>query len=216
MAFVSFLLTSGGPVVAVLLLFSVAALAVVLWKLAFWWRTPLSDPAAEAALAALERGERAAARRALEGAGTPRARLVAEGLRLAVELGERDLLRQELERRARRRWLAALGQLRILEAVAGAAPLLGLFGTVLGMIEAFAALERAGSAVDPALLAGGIWEALLTTAVGLAVALPASLAHGFLEGRAEALAERLSDDLGRLLAALERPAAPVRAEQVAP
>jgi biopolymer transport protein ExbB len=55
--------------------------------------------------------------------------------------------------------------------------LLGLFGTVLGMVEAFRQLELAGSQVDPAVLSGGIWQALLTTAVGLAVAIPAVLAH---------------------------------------
>ena len=57
-----------------------------------------------------------------------------------------------------------------MEVVASISPLLGLFGTVLGMIKAFLNLEKAGSQIDPALLAGGIWEALLTTAFGLVVA----------------------------------------------
>ena len=60
-----------------------------------------------------------------------------------------------------------------------AAPLLGLLGTVLGMIEAFRQLEAAGTRVNPSLLAGGIWEALITTAAGLVVAIPASLGHSF-------------------------------------
>ena len=63
------------------------------------------------------------------------------------------------------------------------APLLGLFGTVLGMIDAFRALQSAGTAVDPTVLAGGIWVALLTTAAGLAVAMPTSLLLTWLESR---------------------------------
>lgn len=66
------------------------------------------------------------------------------------------------------------------------APLLGLFGTVLGMISAFQALQEAGSQVDPSILAGGIWVALLTTAVGLAVAMPTSVVLSWLEARMDA------------------------------
>ena len=61
--------------------------------------------------------------------------------------------------------------IRVLEAVVQAAPMLGLLGTVVGMIEAFAALAATTGAADPAVLAGGIWTALLTTAIGLSVAI---------------------------------------------
>ena len=60
---------------------------------------------------------------------------------------------------------------------------MGLFGTVLGMIDAFRALQNAGTSVDPSLLAGGIWVALLTTAAGLAVAMPTSLILNWFEAR---------------------------------
>jgi biopolymer transport protein ExbB len=63
----------------------------------------------------------------------------------------------------------------VLELISTIAPLLGLLGTVLGMIAAFQALQESGSRADPAILAGGIWEALLTTAAGMAVAIPASI-----------------------------------------
>jgi biopolymer transport protein ExbB len=72
---------------------------------------------------------------------------------------------------------------RLLDTVAQIAPLLGLFGTVLGMIDAFQSLQAGGSSVDPSLLAGGIWVALLTTAVGLAVAMPTSMVLAWLESR---------------------------------
>ena len=70
--------------------------------------------------------------------------------------------------------------------MAQVAPLLGLFGTVLGMIEAFRALQEAGAQVDPSLLAGGIWVALLTTAAGLAVAMPTAMVLSWFEGRMDA------------------------------
>jgi len=67
-------------------------------------------------------------------------------------------------------------RLDFLATVATAAPLMGLLGTVVGMISTFSNLAASGN-VDINMLAGGIWQALLTTAAGLAVALPALLAH---------------------------------------
>ena len=67
-------------------------------------------------------------------------------------------------------------RLDFLATVATAAPLIGLLGTVLGMIKAFSKLSASGN-VDITMLAGGIWQALLTTAAGLSVAIPALIAH---------------------------------------
>jgi biopolymer transport protein ExbB len=75
--------------------------------------------------------------------------------------------------------------LRPLELLGNMSPLVGLLGTVLGMIQAFAQLELAGSQVDPSLLAGGIWEALMTTAFGLMVAIPAVAAFQLFDSRIE-------------------------------
>lgn len=83
------------------------------------------------------------------------------------------------------------GGIRTLEVIATTSPLLGLLGTVLGMIEAFQALEAAGNKVDPAILSGGIWAALLTTAVGLIVAVPAVFGMNFLERKLERLHHHL-------------------------
>ena len=95
---------------------------------------------------------------------------------------------------------------RLLDSVAQLAPLLGLFGTVLGMISAFQALQEAGSQVDPSILAGGIWVALLTTAVGLAVAMPTSLLLTWFESRVA----RESELLERALTIVLNPAPLVR------
>lgn len=89
---------------------------------------------------------------------------------------------------------AALVEIPMLErrigsiaAIAQAAPLLGLLGTVLGMIATFGLIQAEGPYVDASLMSGGMWEALLTTAAGLAIAVPAHLAHHFLSGRVRAL-----------------------------
>ena len=89
---------------------------------------------------------------------------------------------------------AALTELPVLErrmgalaAIAQVAPLLGLLGTVLGMLRAFHAFTLGGNYATPAALSGGMWEALLATAFGLAVAVPTHLAHHFLRGRVRVL-----------------------------
>ena len=89
---------------------------------------------------------------------------------------------------------------RGLDVVATLAPLLGLLGTVLGMIEAFRELEAAGGRADPGLLAGGIWEALLTTAAGLTIAIPAAAVVHWIDGVVEQVRFDTEDLLTRLFA----------------
>ena len=85
----------------------------------------------------------------------------------------------------------------MIEQVAYLAPLLGLLGTVLGIIEVFQGLAAHADA-SAGTLAGGIWEALLTTAVGLCVAVPFAIVHAALENRIERFRARLEDALTRL------------------
>ena len=73
--------------------------------------------------------------------------------------------------------------LRGLATIASLAPLLGLLGTVIGMIRAFIQIETHGGNVNASLLAGGIWEALLTTAAGLSVAIPCLLFFNLFQGK---------------------------------
>lgn len=93
---------------------------------------------------------------------------------------------EELGRQTALVELAAMSKrMRLLEAVVQAAPMLGLLGTVIGMIDAFGTLAVSQGAVDPALLASGIWTALTTTAVGLAIALITFFIANLLESRIE-------------------------------
>lgn len=76
--------------------------------------------------------------------------------------------------------------LRLLDLVGMIAPLLGLLGTVLGMIQSFRSLELAAGSANASILAGGIWQALLTTAAGLIVAIPALVGASYLASRVTA------------------------------
>ncbi|MFC3567963.1 MotA/TolQ/ExbB proton channel family protein [Paracoccus sp. TOH] len=93
---------------------------------------------------------------------------------------------EELARQVALAELVQMGaRMRLLEAVAQMAPMLGLLGTVIGMIDAFGNLALSQQTSDPRLLAGGIWTALTTTAAGLAIALVAYFVSAWLEGRIE-------------------------------
>ncbi len=78
------------------------------------------------------------------------------------------------------------------------APLLGLLGTVLGMIQSFRSLEMAEGAANASILAGGIWQALLTTAAGLVVAIPAVIGAAILQSRVEAGTSEMERVIGRV------------------
>lgn len=95
--------------------------------------------------------------------------------------------------------------LGVLSFFAQVAPLLGLLGTVVGMVSLFMSLQGAGAGnVEVAQLASGIWKALLTTAAGLSVAVPALAAHTYLAGRTDGLRLQLSDVAERILYAVPR------------
>ena len=175
------LVEMGGPVIALIAAVSVATLAVILYKL---WQFRASGVgrhhALRAAVAEWDRGEARAARRTLEGSRSYLAPVIARAFAADPEDAKAT---RRIEAEAEARFARLERGFRFLDTVAQVAPLLGLFGTVLGMIEAFRALQEAGAQVDPSLLAGGIWVALLTTAAGLAVAMPASVVLSWFESR---------------------------------
>lgn len=83
-----------------------------------------------------------------------------------------------------------LGTLAVLGNIS---PLLGLLGTVVGMIKAFMVVEQMGGRVNASLLAGGIWEAMLTTAFGLIVAIPLMIFHNYLLGKLHGIQSDLEE-----------------------
>lgn len=107
--------------------------------------------------------------------------------------------RERIERDAAEHIERARSRIQSLELIGTLAPLVGLLGTVLGMIEAFQALQAAGDRVEPSVLSGGIWKALITTAAGLMVAIPVVAAAHYLERRVALMKSAMESALTRLL-----------------
>lgn len=203
-------LDRGGVVVWVIGALSVIALAVILWKVWRLWAMGVwSRSKTPQAVDLWLRGDTEAAVRLLAGRQGARARLARFVMAAGVdERLDATALREAATLEARRLLAEARSGLRFLDLTATVAPLLGLLGTVLGMIAAFQALQEAGAQADPAALAGGIWEALLTTAAGMAVAIPAAVALSWFEGLIDGLRLDMEAAATRIVAV--RPGLPVR------
>lgn len=189
------LMQLGGAAIWAIAALSVIAVAIALWKL---WRFALlgvwSGRRSRAAVVLWQAGQEAAALSEVAGARGLRARLVHAAMRACQEPRLTTMAAEaETERVARALLAEARCGLRPLDLIATIAPLLGLLGTVLGMIGAFRTLQEAGARADPAALAGGIWEALLTTAAGMGVAIVASVALSWFDSIVEALRHDMED-----------------------
>ncbi|HIC91605.1 MAG TPA: MotA/TolQ/ExbB proton channel family protein [Syntrophaceae bacterium] len=120
---------------------------------------------------------------------------VAKVLAVGIENHENNPQGREMAiSRAGSQELRRLGKnLRSLAIIANVTPLLGLLGTVTGMIKAFIKIQELAGRADATVLAGGIWEALITTAAGLIVAIPAMCAHQYFEGRIDDMALEMKE-----------------------
>ncbi len=164
----------GGILMWPLLALSVAALAILFERGIAFSTFRLPDAEAERALIAAARDGDATAAREIAAAQAPALLPLVEALISADPPESRERAAAIAVEEAVRGLDRRLGTL----AVAGrVAPLLGLLGTVLGMIQAFSRLSSAQGAIDMTTLADGIWQALLTTAAGLLIAIPAVAAH---------------------------------------
>jgi len=180
------LVERGGPVVVILLVLSLVATTVIIMKLVqFLWVGVGSSRRTERALQAWLNGHTQEAVDVARKGRAPASLALAHGMRGLANGVDEQIVREDVERVALEGLGGLKSNMRVLEATVQIAPLLGLFGTVIGMISAFQALQNAGSEADPAVLAGGIWVALMTTAVGLAVAIPVAFVNYWLEGRIE-------------------------------
>jgi biopolymer transport protein ExbB len=172
------LLNLGGPIVYILLALSVYATAIIFYKLHIFYKVNFfkSDRTARSVKTWLEKNHDDAYE-SINKINDPESEVISFAMyqllkhkKLTVKL-ESDI-REEIVRLSDERINYYSSNLNSLQVIATIAPLLGLLGTVFGMIEAFQQMEMAGKNVDPSVLSGGIWEALLTTAVGLSVAIP--------------------------------------------
>lgn len=202
------LLQQGGPIMVVLLGFSLIGLTIIFLKLYQFVRLRIATRAfIHEAIGHWSQGRAEQALRVLANTVNPIARVMETAIRIRTNPDmEENKGREEITRVATAQLKSLNAYLRGLDAIAALAPLLGLLGTVLGMISAFRQLESAGGQADPALLAGGIWEALLTTAAGLAVAIPAAAVLHWLESLVERIRHAMEDAVTRIFTGEPTPA----------
>ena len=192
-------LAAGGPVLWVMLAVSVAALAIVLVKVwQFVQQRPETCPDVDTALRRWRAADWDEARGSLD-AAHPVSVVVALSMDELMNGIDDDMVRQEVDRLATVHLNRLRALLPALDGIGTLSPLLGLLGTVLGMIVAFQQMEVAGTQVDPSTLSSGIWQALLTTAVGLGIAIPAIAVHNWMERKVERVAMRMNDAVTQVL-----------------
>ena len=194
------LLTKGGPVMFILLGFSVLALFIIILKLIQFSIVRVSNTnSIDNIISKLNKTNAKKLLSEIQKIKNPIAKIIE-----VVIITKND---RRFNRESRESEISRISSIQIrnlenylggLEVIASISPLLGLFGTVLGMIKAFLNLEKAGSQVDPALLAGGIWEALLTTAFGLAIAIPALTAYHLFENKISNTKDKMKDSIIRV------------------
>ncbi len=193
-------LEKGGVMMIPILFSSIMALAVIVDRLVRIGRVKLADEEEFLEVfEAIREDHDDEARALLESKRTPSyhvldAILNAKGNENAREKAAGiagDHVLRELNRRLE--WLAILGSL---------VPLMGLLGTVIGMIKVFSDVAAAGDVSDITLLAGGIWEALLTTAAGMAVAIPILLVYYIFQGKIDKVDFEMRHNAEELLTVL--------------
>ena len=195
----------GGWVVSVLILLSVIAVTVAFTKVFQLVRLTFGQqPKLKRLLSKLQAGDMNKIEEDLmqlrHPVASPLKPIVTTPIRTSDDLGT---VRDEVERLSLLEMDSLNSGLKLLGLIAPISPLLGLLGTVLGMIEAFQKLQQAGNKVDPSILSGGISEALLTTAAGLLVAIPVSVILNWLQAQVTKVARTMENSLSIALTALK-------------
>ena len=200
------LLAKGGPVVYILLALSVYVLSIVIYKLHIlskvnFFRFDVTHDS----LAMWLDNKKEDAYKAISKDIHPQKEVVSftmyHLLKNNITQAKERYLREEVLRLSQERLEYYDSNLDTLKVIAMVAPLLGLLGTVFGMIDAFQQMEMAGNNINPSTLSGGIWEALLTTAVGLSVAIPTVLFESYFRATNEKLKINIEHSVTKLLTA---------------
>lgn len=131
---------------------------------------------------------------------SPLGRILAAGI--ANRQRDREIIKESIQDTGRHVVHELEHYLNSLGTIAAITPLLGLLGTVIGMVKVFAAITTHGVG-DPTVLAGGISEALITTAAGLSVAIPSLIGYRYLRGRVDRLVVQMEKEAIKLVEAME-------------
>ena len=198
------LLVLGGPVVWILLVVSVLGLTLALSK--FLQFSRVNGPALDVIDEAINywfAGNESKAVDYLNRSAVSFSKVILGSLERRGKVSA-EILEEDLFSKASTFLRDFSHNLKPLELIYYLAPVMGLLGTVLGMIDAFRGLAvSAGAAGESSALAGGIWEALLTTAVGLSIAIPFAVMHSVLETKLENLTDRIGDMASRVSSRIE-------------
>lgn len=196
-------LGKGGVLVGPILLCSVLGLAIFLERLIRFARVRVASSDLEERIAHhAKNGDRDAALREAKESNSSLGRVLASAAEVVDQ--DRETLETVLIHSTEEEVREFSRYLQVLATIGNIAPLLGLLGTVIGMIRAFMVIQEMGGKVNAAVLAGGIWEAMLTTALGLAVALPVMVAHSYLVSRVDRYEAVLQDGTVAFIKALGR------------
>ncbi|HSH46668.1 MAG TPA: MotA/TolQ/ExbB proton channel family protein [Longimicrobiales bacterium] len=194
------LFADGGPMMYVLVICSLLAFGVIIaksWTL--WVAHKKSRGLLDETETLIKDGRVEDATQLAEETPGPVAAILYAGL---GRLDNRDTTGGDVEKAIQTTGVIELGFLErglvVLATVANVAPLLGFLGTVAGMISAFGAIAEAGQ-VDAALVAGGIKVALITTATGLLIAIPANVGYNFFVTRIDKLIVDMEEGTGAVL-----------------
>jgi biopolymer transport protein ExbB len=194
-------LARGGVLVGPIVLCSVVALAIFVERLIRLSRVKIHGNGWMAEMAAhLKNGEDRLAREMARRDDTPMGRILTQAMEVKDQ--DRETIQTVLGHAAETESRELSRYLQALATIGNITPLLGLLGTVLGMIKAFMVIQEMGGKVNASVLAGGIWEAMLTTALGLAVALPTMVAHSYLSARVDRHESQLQDGIVGFLKAI--------------
>jgi biopolymer transport protein ExbB len=185
------LITKGGLVMVPIGLCSVIGLAIIIERLYYFRKSSSGlDVFFNSIQEFLQQGQKEKALDYCKSFPNPLSKLIQSGL------SEDNLPRWKLEEKlslAGQEEINTFGKnIRGLEVIATISPLMGLLGTVIGMVQAFSKVAEYQGQVDPGVLAGGIWVALLTTAAGLAVAIPAVIMLHYFEKKIEVITFQLT------------------------
>ncbi len=176
------LITHGGPVIWLLFIASSAAVAIVAERVLYYHRAQINSMEFLAGIRnVLRRDNVVEAISICDATPGPVARLVKVGI-LNREKG-REVVRESLEDAGLMEVPQLEDRLSLLATIAQLSPLVGLLGAVLGFIDVFGALQQAGAHAHLEQLSGGVWKAMISTAMGLAVAVPSYAAYNYLVNR---------------------------------
>lgn len=198
-------LGTGGPIIAVLAVLSLISWALIVAKALQLWHCRSGVALRAGAFEQWKSGDKHSAKIAVEAGKSPADRIISYAMNALANGFRGPRLEAELTRRGNEELASMSNLIRVLELIAMISPLLGLLGTVLGMIQSFQQLAMAEGAANASILAAGIWQALLTTAVGLLVAIPAAVGASLLSGRIESSAQMIESAVGELLLIDENP-----------